>query len=92
MFIKSIFKNVHNYPFLIKKTFSNCQATYQKEPYFKKSNFFHRVNTEIGLPASSSFCLFSFAFLNIKRKCKKEIEEIHDDASTFLHLNVKTNK
>ena len=36
-------KNIHMF---MKKTFSNCQATYEKELYlqFKKSdNFFHRV-------------------------------------------------
>ena len=47
------------------KTFSNYQATYQKELYFlfgKSDNFFHRVSIEIGLtPPLPSPCLFSFA-------------------------------
>ena len=48
-----------------KKSFSNCQTTYQKELYFllkKLGNFFHRVNTEIGLSPLPLF-IFSFTLL-----------------------------
>ena len=48
------------------KSFSNYQATYQKELYllFEKSgNFFHRVSIEIGLtpPLLSPVCFHSFS-------------------------------
>ena len=46
------------------KTFSNCQATYQKElawPAVRKSrNFFHRANVQIGLTPLSLFVLVRF--------------------------------
>ena len=55
-----IWKNF--YALLIKKTFSNCQGSYHKEPFFtfqKSRNFFHRVNIEIFLspsPLPVRFC------------------------------------
>ena len=45
-----------------RKTFSNCQATYQKELcmlFGKSGNFFHRANVQIGLTPAPPvyFCL-----------------------------------
>ena len=46
---------------LFHKTFSNCQATYQKELYllFEKSGNFHRVSIEIGLTPSLPLSVFT---------------------------------
>ena len=30
--------------------------------------------------------------MDIKRKNKEEMEGVHDNASAFMHLNIKTNK
>ena len=30
--------------------------------------------------------------MDLKRKYKKEMEEVHDNAKAFLRLNIKTNK
>ena len=66
MFIKKVLKNY--YAFLIKKSFTKSQATYQKKFYslFQKSaNFFHRVNIEIGLtPLPMFIFIFIPAFHN----------------------------
>ena len=60
---KRSLKNV--YTLLIKKPFSNCQATYQKELYlmFKKSGNFFSQNEHRGrFEPPQSPCSFSFAF------------------------------
>ena len=30
--------------------------------------------------------------IDLKRKYNEEIERVHDNASAFMHLNIKTNK
>ena len=88
------------------KTFSNQQANYQKELYllFEKSgNLFHRVSKEIGLtlPSPPLVCFHSFLkdlplpLYNkpfIKKGSLEEMEGVNDNASIFMHLNIKANK
>ena len=71
MFIKKSLKNA--YTFLTKKTFTNCQATYQKELYllFEKSgNFFSQSGHRDRLdPLHVHFCsLFKVLYLGSNEK------------------------
>ena len=88
---------------LFNKTFSNCQATYQKELYllFEKSGNFlkseHRDRFESSPPPVCFHSLFkdppSPLHNNpfIKKGLLEEIEGVNDNASEFMHLNIKTN-
>ena len=71
----------------------------------KSGDFFHRVNIEIGLtpPLSSPppVC-FHLLFKDLplplhnkpflKKGSLEEMEGINDNASAFMHLNIKANK
>ena len=84
---------------LFNKTFSNYQASYQKKLYllFEKSgNFFHSVSIEIGLapplPLFVFICSLSTLLHNkpfIRKGSLEEMEGANDNASAFMHLNVK---
>ena len=74
-----------------------------KKKFKRSGNFFHRVSIEIDLiPPLPSQCLFSFAFKDlplllsnkpfIKKGSLGEMEEVNDNASAFMHLNIKANK
>ena len=86
---------------LFNKTFSNYQATNQKELYllFEKSgNFFHRVSIEIGLTPPLPLFVFIRSLRTplhnkpfIKKGSLEEMEGVNDNASAFMHLNIKTN-
>ena len=81
---------------LFHKTFSNCQATYKKELYllFEKSGNFsqseHRDSFVFIHSLRTSLHLHNKTF--IKNSSLEEIEGVKVNASTFMHLNIKTNK
>ena len=96
-------KNLKKYLRFFNKTFSNCQATYiirsNVISCLKNQAIFHRVNIEIGLtpplPLFVFICLLRTALHNkpfIKKGLLEEMEGVNDNASAFMHLNIKTNK
>ena len=82
---------------LFNKTFNNYQATYQKELcllFETSGNFFHRVSIEIGLGLTPLLPLFVFICNKsfIKKGSFEEMNRVNDNASAFMHLNIKENK
>ena len=84
------------------KTFSNCQATYKKELYllFEKSGNFSQSEHRGRFDSSPSRVCFYLLFKNssplhnkpfIKKSLLEEMEGVNDNASAFMHLNIKTN-
>ena len=85
------------------KTFSNCQATYKKELYllFKKSGNLSQSEHRGRFDSSAPFVCFHSLFKDpslfhnkpfIKKGLLEEIEGVNDNASAFMHLNIKINK
>ena len=85
------------------KTFSNCQATYKKELYllFEKSGNFSQSEHRGRFDSSPSRVCFYLLFKDssplhnkpfIKKSLLEEMEGVNDNASAFMHLNIKANK
>ena len=97
-------KSLKKYLRLFKKKFSNCQATYKKELYLlleKSGNFLPREQRDRFDSSSAPFCFHSLckdppSLLHNKPLIKKglleEMEGVNDNASVFMHQNIKTNK
>ena len=65
----------------------------------KSGNFFHRVNIEIGLTPPLPLFVFIRSLRTplhnkpfIKKGSLEEMEGVNDNASAFMHLNIKANK
>ena len=77
------------------KTFSNCQATYNKELslLFEKSGTFSQSEHRDRFGSSPPpVCFHSLSLHNkafIKKGLLEEIEGVNDNASAFMHLNLK---
>ena len=95
-------KNLKKCLRLLNKTFSNCQANYQKELYllFKKSGNFSQSEHRDRFDSSSAPVCFHLLFKDpsplplrnkafIKKGSLEEMEGVHDNASAFMHLNIK---
>ena len=77
---------------LIRRNFICC---------LKIQAIFHRVNIEIGLTPPFSLFVFIRSLRTplplhnkpfIKKGLLEEMEKVNDNASAFMHLNIKTNK
>ena len=89
---------------LFNKTFSNSQATYQREFYllFEKSADFSQSERRDWFDFSPPPVGFHSLFKDpssplhnkpfIKNGLLEEMEGVNDNASAFMHLNIKTNK
>ena len=91
------FKNV--YAFLI-KLLATAKQLIRKNSIccLKNQIIFHKGNIEIGLTPTLPLFVFIRSLrtpnppLPIKKGLLEEMEGVNDNASAFMHLNIKTNK
>ena len=91
-------KSLKKCPRLFNKTFSNYQAIYQKELYllFEKSGNFSQIKHidrfDSCPPPVCFHSLFKEAHSKsfLKQGLLEEMEGVNNDASAFMHLNIKT--
>ena len=50
-----------------------------------------KINIQILVVAKKLYSKNSKKYIDIKRKYRKEMEGVHDNATAFMHQNIKTN-